>query len=177
MNLSKALGFEKTGYVYLIKGNQTLYEEWLRESPARYHGLLKWYFADGEIPPELPGDLEGVRLNKEDILVNDYEMRARASVERKINELLGGGTEFFGEIGTRYDLTLTCQAVFTKEGVYGSQNFHILKDKEGHIFTWNTSARLLENGKTYALRGTVKAHELYNGECQTVLTRCMGKEV
>ena len=176
-NYSKMLGFEKTGYIYILKGNQTLYDDYLRGSVARYHNIFKWYFVDGELPPDLPEGLEAVKLFKEDIMENDNKLRAKGLIEKKVNELLGGGTKFFGEIGTRYDLTLTCQAVFTKDGVYGSQNFHILRDKDGNTFTWNTSSRLLEIGKTYALRGTVKAHELYNGECQTVLTRCMGKEV
>ena len=68
---------------------------------------------------------------------------------------------------------------------------YILKDAEGNTFTWKTTNGLgidvkknehitwesAEEGQTVVLKGTVKEHNEYNGEKQTVLTRCKVSEI
>ena len=50
-------------------------------------------------------------------------------------------------------------------------------DKEGNVYTWGTSARSLDEGVKYHLKGTVKEHTTYRNVCQTALTRCKVEEI
>lgn len=52
----------------------------------------------------------------------------------------------------------------------------ILEDVQGRTFKWKkTSAGILNKGDWLTVTGTVKAHEIYKGTKQTVLTRCSVK--
>ena len=46
-----------------------------------------------------------------------------------------------------------------------------MSDAEGRQFTWKTTSRTLEEGKTMRIKATIKEHTEYNGIKQTVLTR------
>ena len=46
-------------------------------------------------------------------------------------------------------------------------------DEHGNILIWNTGSwKTLQEGKRYNLKGKIKEHNTYNGENQTILTRC-----
>jgi hypothetical protein len=48
-----------------------------------------------------------------------------------------------------------------------------MEDDKGNQFKWFASKYSgMEVGKTYKIRGTVKAHDEYQGRKQTALTRC-----
>lgn len=101
---------------------------------------------------------------------------------RKANGLLGGKAklnEHVGKVDERLrDLKL--KVVFTL-GLPSQwhENYDwlvILEDAEGRTFKWKkTSAGILNKGDELLVTGTVKAHELYKGTKQTVLTRCSVK--
>lgn len=56
---------------------------------------------------------------------------------------------------------------------YGPKKLYRWRDQQGNVLTWITSVMLqLTVGQQYNLKGTVKRHQEYNGEKQTVLTRC-----
>lgn len=81
--------------------------------------------------------------------------------------------EWFGEVKKRYDLVLTCEKVTANEGFYGTTGIHKLTDADGRTFTWfaSESTEWLRVGSTYEVRATVKKHDDYRGQKQTVLTR------
>lgn len=56
---------------------------------------------------------------------------------------------------------------------YGELNFiYKFKDQNDNTIIWKTSNKDLEEGKTYRIKGTIKEHSEYDGDKQTVLTRC-----
>ena len=58
-------------------------------------------------------------------------------------------------------------------GAYGWTNVYHFLDEKKHIFVWFTSKDIgLEKGALVTLTGTVKKLQEYDGEKQTVLTRC-----
>lgn len=80
-------------------------------------------------------------------------------------------------------VTLTLEHVRTHgyESYYGWSAIHIFKDTNGNTFVWNTDKKLCEilgeewraqDKRMCEVTGTIKAHDTYNGEKQTVLTRC-----
>lgn len=83
-------------------------------------------------------------------------------------------SEWFGEEGTRYNgLELTVEFVTGFETQFGWSNLHKFRDKDGNLFVWFTSSKLLEQGQTYRMNATVKRHSEFRDQKQTELTRCM----
>jgi hypothetical protein len=58
------------------------------------------------------------------------------------------------------------------ETMYGISYRYNLRTPEGHELIWWASRDVLERGRTYDLKATIKAHDEYNGSPQTVITRC-----
>lgn len=171
-----SLGFDK-GYITIFKGDQAPYEDWFKASIARFHNQFKWYIVStDEIPEDLPEGLAPVRLEASKIFVGDtQDLLPEAERLKNIEELLYGESKsnYFGTVGYRYDLVLKCIYARSSEGNYGTQMFYIFEDKNGNIFTWNTTSRLLDVEQIYACRGTVKSHDIYHARKQTTLTRVM----
>ena len=179
MSRRNSLGFQN-GYITLLKGDQLLYEEWLRaDAAARYHGHFKWYYTsfDG-IPDALPKGLEPVKLLASEVFREDSdELLSWSAIDERIAALLYGESPstHFGTVGTRYDLKLTILNITTVNGSYGEKHFYLFADEDGNEFTWSTATtKDLSPHKTYTCRGTVKAHNVYKGKKQTELSRVMG---
>jgi len=98
-------------------------------------------------------------------------------------------SQHVGNIGDRVEMTLTLDHTATWEqpsyAGYGTDTMHIhaFKDTDGNTFIWKTSNgvyvalgngqyKVAEKGNTVTLKGTIKDHSEYDGEKQTVLTRC-----
>jgi hypothetical protein len=82
-------------------------------------------------------------------------------------------SEHVGEIKERLDLTLTCDKTVIIDGYMPDTlaSINIMSDENGNVFVWKSST-ILDEGHTYRIIGTVKAHDEYNGVAQTHLTRC-----
>jgi hypothetical protein len=108
-------------------------------------------------------------------MVNAYRMdleqieyKAREAKEKAEHP----ASNYFGEIGKRENFTLTVEKVIISEGFYGVTKIHLMRDEKGNVAKWFSSNARLDEGETYVLKATVKDHEEYKGEKQTVLTRC-----
>ncbi len=84
-------------------------------------------------------------------------------------------SEYQGEIKERLvDLSLTVLKRLEYEGFNYNDTLHItiMQDEDGNVYVWKTSAKKLNEGETYLITGTVKAHNEYKEIKQTILTRC-----
>ena len=93
------------------------------------------------------------------------------AVARAAERAAGAGSQHFGEVGMRETFVLTCTRVVNfsyRPGAIAS-----FVDERGNVAKW-FSSNLPETkpGRTYRLKGTVKAHDVYDGVRQTVLSRC-----
>jgi hypothetical protein len=80
-----------------------------------------------------------------------------------------------GNINEKLNLTLTHTKINQFEGVYGTTYIHTFEDVKGNVYIWKTgswSVKPEQVGKSYSIKGTVKAHTEWNGLKQTELTRC-----
>ena len=77
-----------------------------------------------------------------------------------------------GEIKQRMNLELTVQRVVPLESDYGALNIISMRDDRNNLFVWKTGAENPRPGERLKLRGSVKKHDEYRGERQTILTRC-----
>lgn len=87
--------------------------------------------------------------------------------------------EHVGEIKKRQDFVLTVVKLRDIHTEYGTSVLFIMEDDKGNQFKWFASRVVgMEVGYTYNIKGTVKAHDEYQGRNQTSLTRCkVGMEV
>ena len=90
-------------------------------------------------------------------------------------------SEHQGEIGKRqtWDLTVT-KRVDMEVDSYGWSysgtemlHIHIFEDEAGNVFVWKTTSVSLNEGDSYKVKATVKAHDEYNGTPQTILSRAI----
>lgn len=95
---------------------------------------------------------------------------SRIRVERAAAET----GQHVGKVGER--LTFTVSVVDTSErfGDFGITHIFNMTDEAGNLVVWFASnpCSALKPGATVKLTGTVKAHKVYNGKPQTVVTRC-----
>ena len=92
-------------------------------------------------------------------------VRAEADAKRKLSQ-------FVGNIGDRIDVEIESgRLVTTFDTMYGVTYLFEFVDTCGNILKWFASCDCAYEGKTH-LKGTVKAHEVYQGNNETVLTRC-----
>lgn len=108
------------------------------------------------------------------------EERAKANAE----------VTYFGNVGDKFELTLTFDKTFGFETMYGYSYIHLFHDDENHVFAWSSSngnykveyAKNVtwggieyveyEVGHKYLIKGSIKDHREYRNVKQTVITRC-----
>lgn len=84
-------------------------------------------------------------------------------------------TTYYGEVGTKIkNMEVTGRCVGSYDTFYDYVYIYRFVDKDGHIFIWKTSKVIdtVDGVFTGTLNGTIKEHNEYNGERQTVVTRC-----
>jgi hypothetical protein len=80
---------------------------------------------------------------------------------------------FVGTVGQEYTGELEITNTRDLTGRYGASRLHVMRDSEGHVFTWFASTARWNVGERVHLTGRVKAHNTYKGVSQTMLTRCV----
>ena len=176
-NQNIALGF-KEGYIHIFKGDFSVEEnvEWFKlNKELCYNTIFGWFLPSTETLPEgMPEGFEMIKVLWDDVSNGGDQLAPRAKVEEHIANLLypPSNSEWVAEIGQRIEITVTVVSKSVKESDYGLQNTHIFEDAEGNVLGWSTSAKSLEIGKTYTLRGTVKNLATFRNTKTTWLTRC-----
>ena len=173
-NQKDALGF-KHGYITIFKGETYPHLDWFRQSICRYARCWGWYVVSTEeVPADLPFGIDPVRLNWEDVGIEDY-LRPEDQVRAAVNDLLYDATpsEFVGELGERIEVEVEVVRAVELDGYQSRSTLHIMKDANENIYVWNTAAKSWGAGTVHKIRGTVKDHRTYRREKQTVLTRCV----
>lgn len=80
--------------------------------------------------------------------------------------------EWLGAEGQK--ITAKVKVVSTRliDGAYGTTQMVKMEDENGNNLTWfNSGANRLEDGASLTITGTVKKHDTYQGQKQTMLTR------
>lgn len=81
--------------------------------------------------------------------------------------------EHVGTIKKREVFELTVTKLRDINTDFGTSVLFIMEDEKGNAFKWFASKDTgMEVGKRYKIKGTVKAHDEYQGRKQTSLTRC-----
>ena len=124
---------------------------------------------------------------------NHDKMVAKKIAEEK-RAIENAKVEYYGNVGDKFELTLTFDKTFGFETMYGYSYIHLFHDDDGHVFKWCSSngsykveyAKDVKNlaygsgieycdyeiGHKYLIKGSIKSHDEYKGCKQTVITRC-----
>lgn len=108
-----------------------------------------------------------------------YQKAIEAQIKRKSEAEQRGVSQHQYSIGEKIKLELIYTRSVAFENSYNggysatTSYFHFFQDKNGNVYKWST-AKCIEatTGENIIIAGTVKAHDEYNTEKQTVLTRC-----
>lgn len=176
--LKDVLGF-KNGYITIFKGDIDAVEEWFKaERVCRFHSIWGWYISSEDELPALPTEIEPVQLTWESVSNPDGSFKPPAAISQAIDSLIyePSKSQHFGKVGERLDIQIRVIKAVKLEDRFGSKIFHIFETSDGNIATWTTASQSWEPGEEFAIRGTIAAHEIYKGEPQTRLTRCMRKK-
>lgn len=110
-----------------------------------------------------------------------YESAIKYMEKKRSEEASKDKSQWIGNVKDRITLTLEHVRTHVYEGYYGLSSIHIFKDKDGNTFVWNTDKNLCDvlgeewraqDKRMCEVTGTIKAHDTYNGEKQTIITRC-----
>lgn len=177
-------GFSSEGKIYVVTGNTYEIREELKAAGAKWFSALRsWGFTEDtdKYPTVQISFDECYTVDMETGCVNwNYETGNEDLIESKMPKVENSlESSFIGSIGDKLDQVVTFVRYFEYErdsySGWGKEIARIYKfvDEHGNILIWNTGSwKTLQEGKRYNLKGKIKEHNTYNGENQTILTRC-----
>ena len=115
-------------------------------------------------------EIEATRKAREEAEARERE-EAEKQAQREAEER--AKSQYIGTIGDKIEIKATYLYTAWFEGFYGTTYIHNFKAGDNAII-WKTSNGLMEvdENSEVTLKGTIKEHSEYNGQKQTVLTRC-----
>lgn len=181
----KKEGFSEDGKAWVVLGNTYEIKDELKASGCKWNNLLGWHF-NHEV-----ADYETFMVTVDDVMSighdGHYFWKAYSDVVDFIDDQKKANapkteSQYVGEIGETVEMNLTLANVFTYKThfTYSGETNYIYKftDAEGNTLIWKTGKPLhIETGNAVTVKGTIKEHSEYNGDKQTVLTRCKVKGV
>ena len=173
------LGFGEQGFIWIFKGETYENLDWFRASPCRYTRVWGWYLpSDIEMPDPIPSNVEPIKLDWADVSLDD-QLIPEDQIVKVVDGMLydAGESRHVGKVGDRVEFDGTCTRATINQSQFGISYFYVFESDEGNIFTWGTSARALDEGTRYHVRGTVKEHTTFRNTQQTVLTRCKVEDI
>lgn len=169
-----ATQWNNTGYTcWKCGGSGQIFMKWIERTPeyeaklaARRAAKIKAQMAAQEEQRKAyEAKMEAERLRKE---AEEAAIKAQKAISQHV-----------GQVGDKIDITATYdhsawfdfKLGWTTETMY----IHTFKDPDGNTLVWKTSSNSLpelDEGDKVQIKGTIKEHNEYKDEKQTVLTRC-----
>lgn len=185
-NTAIKLGFGEDEKIYIVCGGNTYkIKDQLKAMGARFNMTFKWYFTK-EV--EVPEGYCLCAISFDDLY--DYQAETRwARMKDSAEDIIAAKvasyykvpeTEFYpGVEGERIrNFKVRLESVRGFDGYYGYTNIYTFT-ADKYVFVWMTSKSDLDirDGEEVSLTGTIKKFNDYNGIHQTMLSRCIVKEI
>jgi hypothetical protein len=105
-------------------------------------------------------------------LIPAYQKFLQKQEEKRLKEQSQNNT-YFGNIKDKIEIELKLINTYSFASEWGLTNIYKFTNKNNQVFIWKTgNALVYEKNDTIKIKGTIKAHNIYNTEYQTILTRC-----
>lgn len=172
-------GFGKnTGTGYLVLGQSYKRKDEIKEAGGKFNGeaIKAWIIPNNDV--EFKG-CTLVPVDFDELFVMEGKLcrqKGWNDVKDYLSKVMPSNGEWVGTIGERIrNVEVEVTNISEFDGRYGHTFIYTFEDEKGNVMKWFTKKDL--EGETYLLSGTVKKQDVYNGEKQTVLTRCYVKEI
>lgn len=170
-------GFSPEGIGYHVNGETFSIKDTLREDGFKYHPILGWMRSSADSYEDKVTKIDINDIAEFDIFgeVHFYPNAKEIVFAEDQSKVVQGltTTEFYGEIGEKikdYSVTLVNKKSFM--GRWGLTNVYSFIDNNNHLFVWFTSITLnKEINDTFSIKATIKGHDIFNGNNQTIITR------
>lgn len=161
----------KNDRIYLVGiDNSFDRKDEIKAEGGRYNPYTGWYFSEPH------DEFQTVEMTAEECLVEDawgkLDWRNTISETLKAKLPQKPASEHIGQVGDKVDIEVTHTRTGYYDTQFGTTWVHNFQDAAGNILIWKTSACSGFEKDTLRIKGTIKAHDEYNGIKQTVLTRC-----
>jgi len=118
--------------------------------------------------PSVVGKMAGIAAS----VISAWDRAMARETERAVRRDAACSTHQ-GTVGGKISFAGEVVMVRGCESRFGTTTIIKLVDASGNVYTWFASGgRDVARGERYAVTGTVKKHDEYKGEMQTVVTRC-----
>lgn len=176
-------GFNEDEYTYCVVGEDTYaIKDHLKEMGGKYNPLLKWH-----LPSQisLGDEFKFVPIKFSDIMYWDkedgavYLPDAEMKVKRALKSVMPPSkSEYVGTVGERLrNITAVLKSTKTYTSRYGLGYIYSFFINENELIWFTQKEINIEDGTVINLTATVKQHSEYGDRKQTILSRCIVKEV
>lgn len=175
--LFKEEGFNEEGFMWIVLGDTYSIKEELKAAGAKFNNRFYWHFDhedNGYSCVKISIADVAKKNNLDHWIINDYVWEyIEALIKKNAPKTT---SEYIGNVGDKLELNVILTKIFTYEThftYYGETNYiYKFKDESGNTLIWKTGCKDIEEGQTYRIKGTIKEHSEYEGDKQTVMTRC-----
>ena len=170
------------------KGNDEIRNDFEMNARTTFYKTLD----DGtrELRDRIPNKFLGIAIYGFISAKKNHERLVEKKIAEEKRAIENAKVEYYGNVGDKFELTLTFDKTFGFEGAYGFTYIHLFHDDENHVFAWSSSngnykveyAKNVtwggieyveyEAGHKYLIKGSIKDHREYRNVKQTVITRC-----
>lgn len=183
-------GFDRNGETYIVLGDTYKIREELKAAGCKYNDLLGWHsetelinypthhislhdtivYEGKEYPILVENEFGEVGYHVEYLFFHQYLDKIRKEYINSNKPKTG----YYGNIGDKFELELRCVKGFGFDTEFGEMFIWKFVDAENHVFVWKTGKDIKNSDEHPVLKvkGTIKEHNEYHGEQQTVITRC-----
>ena len=178
-NARHAFGFDEKGYITIYKGDPKVVEEWAENDRTNiWYNLIFGYYTPSKFPtPKVLNGIEPIQLKWEQVQNYEDRMKPHEEVAKLVSSLVSvqpcaSNSTYQGQENTWLEKEVVIKENLKREDHFGEKHTHFMRDAEGNLYLWETSAKNLEIGMAVKLKMKVKAHKEINGEKCTVVWYC-----
>jgi hypothetical protein len=117
-----------------------------------------------------------IRSGAYDAGVDQWDPEFRGTLAIAVRKAYLGASRTVGQVGEKIVFSGVLEALIPVDTQYGTSYVQKFRDDTGAVFVWFSAAAgklgRKDLGRCVTLKGTIKAHKDYQGEVQTVVTRC-----
>ena len=159
---------------YKCNGVGKVHGKWIERTPE--------YQAKLDARRKAKRDAEQAELDRQRAEIEEQKRREKLAEEER-ERARKAISQYVGQIGDKFEGIICYERCGSWEqpsyAGWGTVTMycHTFKDVDGNKFVWKTERGLgLAYGQPVMVKGTIKDHKEYDGEKQTVLTRCRIKD-
>lgn len=173
-NFFKWHNINENGYTYIAVGDTYSIKEELKKAGAKFSKELGWSFKEDPVKfKTVKIELDSIahKSDKGIYHLNENTPELIKSMQQMFIEPTN--SEWVGNVGDKITVLCILKDTHQFQGAFGLTTVFTFSDENENSIVWMTTKSIpLSVGDECALKGTIKAHNTFRGDKQTILTRC-----